>query len=165
MNWEAIGAVGEILGALAVLITLIYLANQIRQHTIATRAATHSAVADAAREFNLALATSPELARALATWPEDPSDASPVDQVQILSLWRALLQMWANTHRQYREGTLDPLLMTALRNEISTYSMGASDDPALISRARMLEFAWSVERFLFDPSFQEFVDDLLAKPD
>jgi len=33
MNWEAIGAVGEILGAVAVLITLVYLAIQIRQST------------------------------------------------------------------------------------------------------------------------------------
>jgi hypothetical protein len=31
MNWDAIGAVGEIVGALTVLITLIYLATQIRQ--------------------------------------------------------------------------------------------------------------------------------------
>jgi hypothetical protein len=34
MSWEAIGAVGEILGALAVLITLVYLAIQIRQSTV-----------------------------------------------------------------------------------------------------------------------------------
>ncbi len=33
MNWEAIGAVGEILSALAVLVTLVYLATQIRQST------------------------------------------------------------------------------------------------------------------------------------
>jgi len=31
MNWEAIGAIGEIVGALAVLLTLIYLSIQIRQ--------------------------------------------------------------------------------------------------------------------------------------
>ncbi|MBM89205.1 MAG: hypothetical protein CMQ41_12590 [Gammaproteobacteria bacterium] len=30
MNWEAIGAVGEIVGALAVVITLVYLASQVR---------------------------------------------------------------------------------------------------------------------------------------
>ena len=40
MNWEAIGAVGEILGALLVGVTLIYLAVQLRQNTRATRAAT-----------------------------------------------------------------------------------------------------------------------------
>ena len=31
MNWDAIGALGELLGATAVLITLIYLAVQVRQ--------------------------------------------------------------------------------------------------------------------------------------
>jgi hypothetical protein len=33
MNWDAIGAIGEIVGALAVLITLIYLAMQIKQNS------------------------------------------------------------------------------------------------------------------------------------
>jgi len=31
MNWDAIGAVGEIAGALAVVVSLVYLASQIRQ--------------------------------------------------------------------------------------------------------------------------------------
>jgi len=30
MNWEAIGAIGEVIGALAVVVSLIYLASQIR---------------------------------------------------------------------------------------------------------------------------------------
>ena len=33
MDWDAIGAIGEILGATAVLVTLIYLARQVRQNT------------------------------------------------------------------------------------------------------------------------------------
>lgn len=33
MNWEAIGAIGEIVGAIAVLITLIFLAIQLRQNS------------------------------------------------------------------------------------------------------------------------------------
>ena len=33
MNWEAIGAIGEVLGAAAVVVTLGYLAVQIRQNT------------------------------------------------------------------------------------------------------------------------------------
>ena len=47
MNWEAIGAVGETLSAIAVLITLGYLAMQIRQSTRATRSsASNSAMRD-----------------------------------------------------------------------------------------------------------------------
>ena len=38
MNWDAIGAIGEILGALAVFASLIYLALQIKQNTLSLRA-------------------------------------------------------------------------------------------------------------------------------
>jgi hypothetical protein len=37
MNWEAIGALGEVVGAAAVVLTLVFLAIQLRQNTIATR--------------------------------------------------------------------------------------------------------------------------------
>ncbi len=33
MNWDAIGAIGELLGAIGVILTLVYLAFQIRQNT------------------------------------------------------------------------------------------------------------------------------------
>jgi hypothetical protein len=33
MNWEAIAAIGEVLGAVAVVITLVYLAKQLRENT------------------------------------------------------------------------------------------------------------------------------------
>ena len=39
MNWEAIGAVGEVTGAIAVVITLVYLAIQIKSNATMTKAA------------------------------------------------------------------------------------------------------------------------------
>ena len=47
MNWDAIGAVGELIGAIAVVITLVYLAIQIRQNTKTVRASTYQSVAEA----------------------------------------------------------------------------------------------------------------------
>ena len=52
MNWEAIGAIGEITGALAVLVTLAYLATQVRQNTKAIRASTLSTWIDATNAAN-----------------------------------------------------------------------------------------------------------------
>jgi len=54
MNWEAIGAIGEIVGAAGVIATLIYLAIQIRQNTIATNRA---AVRDTVESNTTALAS------------------------------------------------------------------------------------------------------------
>lgn len=44
MNWDAIGAIGEIAGAVGVIATLIFLGLQIRQNAKATTAATFDAV-------------------------------------------------------------------------------------------------------------------------
>jgi len=71
MNWEAISAIGEITGALAVFVTLIYLAIQIRQNTKAIQAAANQGTTN--RETNalvqlinhpdiLILITKPDLA-------------------------------------------------------------------------------------------------------
>ena len=46
MNWDAIGAIGEVGGAVAVIATLIYLAGQLRQNTKALRSSTYQAFND-----------------------------------------------------------------------------------------------------------------------
>jgi hypothetical protein len=62
MNWEAIGAISEGLGAIGVLVTLGYVAMQIRQNTRAVEANTYHTAATAAAGFSSLIATSPELA-------------------------------------------------------------------------------------------------------
>ena len=50
MNWEAIGAVGEVVGALAVFLTLLYLARQVRDGSKQTRLNTTSNLASLSQE-------------------------------------------------------------------------------------------------------------------
>jgi hypothetical protein len=57
MNWEIVGSTGEWAGAIAVVVTLFYLARQIRQNTHATRATSHHAITDALNNLNFTLAT------------------------------------------------------------------------------------------------------------
>lgn len=67
MDWEAIGAIGEILGALAVVATLFYLASQIRQSTRVARADMTKDLYLASREAILEISASPSLGE---TWME-----------------------------------------------------------------------------------------------
>ena len=53
MNWEAIGAVSEVLGAVCVILTLGYLAVQIRQNTAMMTAQTVQASVDATQRVLL----------------------------------------------------------------------------------------------------------------
>ena len=59
MNWDALGAIGEIVGAVAVLVTLIYLALQVRQARKMQLAESIRATRAERREFFLSLRDSP----------------------------------------------------------------------------------------------------------
>lgn len=66
MNWDAIGAVGEILGAIAVVATLIYLAKQTTENSRAVKASSAREVTLAEAQWHGELARDPELKRILS---------------------------------------------------------------------------------------------------
>jgi hypothetical protein len=61
VHWEAVGAFGEIIGAAAVVLSLVYLAVQVRQNTGALRAAAAAEAVAAIREFNGRIIDDPEI--------------------------------------------------------------------------------------------------------
>ena len=66
MNWEAVGAIGEVGGALAVVVTLFYLARQIRYSAEATRVAAYHQAQEQLWSLGLAISTDPGLTELLA---------------------------------------------------------------------------------------------------
>ena len=157
--------IGEVIGLVGVIGSLLFVGLEVRQSSVATKAATDAAVADGFRELNLTLAASPELARAMAAHGDDPGAAPAADQIQVLGLWRALFHIWSNSHRQHLNGTLDPVIYRTAVQEISTYAGELSSGGPinqLDSRKRNMRWAWESERFIFNTDFQVFVDSILA---
>ncbi len=62
MDWEAIGAIGEVLGAVGVIVTLIYLSTQIRQNNKNLEETTASAVNESLLNLNGRISNDPEFA-------------------------------------------------------------------------------------------------------
>ncbi len=98
MNWEAIGAIGELLGAVAVVLTLAYLAVQVRQNsenlnqnTRAVIAATEVAGGEQVLQGQLPVAENAELAEILLAGSEDYHALDPVRRLQFSSYWQAAL--------------------------------------------------------------------------
>ena len=62
LNWEAIGAIGEVVGGVAVIATLLYLAIQIRQNAQSVRNAASLSVNEGLAEINRRLSNDAEFA-------------------------------------------------------------------------------------------------------
>jgi len=65
MNWEAVSGIGEVVGATAVVVSLIYLAFQVRQNTSITRASVRHAVTERAMAGASPFVASEKLSRSL----------------------------------------------------------------------------------------------------
>ena len=126
MNWEAIGAVGEILGAISVVATLGYLATQIRQSRKATLADVYQSRANVRGAGNLQVAlNSPDFHKIIFRFDKYIETKSPVEAVAELSEEEAyLVRMFHNDimirmdnlYFQYQQGFLsEEYLETAKR--------------------------------------------------
>ena len=109
LNWEAIGAVGEILGAVAVVVTLLYLARQTKVSGRATVSASRSASAIAISELDRDIARDPELARIFlkSTQPE-MADYDDLDWVRFTTFARSFIGLIEEQYIQSLQGTTDP---------------------------------------------------------
>ncbi len=72
MNWEAVGAIGETVGAVGVIITLIYLATQLRQNTLALRVASIDSTTKVGNDIRTSLLSDPELTAIYTRGLADP---------------------------------------------------------------------------------------------
>ena len=61
MTWDAIGAVGEVIGAIGVIASLLYLAKQIKEGKNSTLSATHFQVTESLNNMFFSIGDAPEL--------------------------------------------------------------------------------------------------------
>ena len=159
MNWEAIGAVGEILGAFAVVLTLLYLAVQVKYAKTATTDATRLNIANGIQAMLLAMSTDdtlrtsvykaqgfePFLSELSARLSVSVEEAARVDMYAAYWFW---------LHWGQYSSTTDESDLEELRNVMESYV----DLPSLA-------YSWEnsfVAKAALQPEFVNFVDKAMS---
>jgi hypothetical protein len=101
VNWDAVGALAELAGALGVILTLGYLAVQIRQNSKLLSASVADSSRDAYNELGRILGTSTDAARVYTSGIEDPTSLSPEATTQFHSLCHLAVNA---VHQRFRSG-------------------------------------------------------------
>ena len=107
MNWEAIGAVSELIGAMAVFSSLIYVAIQIRYNTKTQQAATYHAMMSAKNQVNLQISAVPDSSRILLEGSLDYRVLEIQDRHRFNLLMRSIVGVAEDIFIQYSKGLAD----------------------------------------------------------
>ena len=106
MNWDAIGAIGEIIGALAVVISLAYLAIQIRTQNSQARLASVHEILVGFRESFQPFAIG-DVAEVMARANEDYESLSDSEALKLLAAVLPVLRLWEEAYVQNELGRLE----------------------------------------------------------
>jgi hypothetical protein len=148
VNWEAAGAIGEIVGAAAVVVSLVYLALQIRTQNREARAAS---VHQVMHEYSTAISRlhEPELADIWVAAIEDFDSLSPSERLRFVIYLTVAVRSFEDAFFQWREGRLEDVvwraLLTPLLDVKSTAAFGRF---------------WELRRHQFRAEFAEYIDSL-----
>lgn len=105
MNWDAIGAVGEIIGAVAVIATLIYLSIQVRQGINSVQGATELDASKQWADLHGRIGHSPEQRK---IWDKASSEEELTDDEHSAYIWTVaeMFFLFEGYFRQHQRGLI-----------------------------------------------------------
>jgi len=146
MNWEAMGAIGEVVGAIGVMTSLLYLALQIRGDAKAKRASAVHDQTDAYRDFLKTMATDGELAAIYMRGINDFNSVEGADLVRFGSALGFLFRVFDESFYQWSEGNLETHVWHGFEAPISD----------MLAYPGVREW-WSTRSHWYSTKFQAFV--------
>jgi hypothetical protein len=101
---QDLGAIGDLVGGLAVIATLVYLARQIRDYKLGMSSATFHTTMQGFNQLNAMLGADPNLAEVLQRGGRDPRSLDPKEQIQFVWLQRSYINIYENLYQQFLRG-------------------------------------------------------------
>jgi len=106
MNWDAIGAIGEIAGAIGVIVTLAYLSIQIRQNTKASNTAAVQTAVEGSARWNELIVQDERLNDLFWRGMADPDSLTASDKRRFLSVLNIFLRRESLSFYLHKEGIM-----------------------------------------------------------
>ena len=106
VNWDAVGAVAEAMGALGVILTLLYLVRQINQNTAATRSTAAAAYSEASLAIATILSRDVETNSRFYRYLENPEQLTLEEQRHAQAIVSSYLHAMEQACDLYTEGAL-----------------------------------------------------------
>lgn len=151
LRLKDIASIAEVIGAIAIFISLIYVGIQVNDSTRAVRSATANELAASLSALYAEVGIDPKASQVMLDGFAKPESLSREETAQFVYMVHGLFLQYQAAYYLSQEGTLDE----ELRESVTNTLLGLRDLPGLL-------FYWGQRRDLFKPSFREHVDSLLS---
>ena len=152
MNVQDLAAVAEIVGGLAVVVSLIYVGLQVSDSTSAIRSTAASDATTAMQSWYLEMGSNRQASDMWFNAMTSPEPLSTHDEFQFMMSMHAVLLGMQNSYLLSKEGTLD----AEFREAVTTAIVAVKDLPGM-------DRFWRQRRGFFHTGFAEYIDGLLAQ--
>jgi len=147
MNWEAIGAVGEILGAIGVIVTLAYLATQIKQNNRLLHNSISRDVNQGLALLNSRVADDAEFADLFIRGSEDIDSLTPTERQRFFAHVMDTLNLAVYVHGVQRHQRVTPARFDMVQMTAGSYQSYSSIRDIIDSVAEWLPDKTLLEEF------------------
>jgi len=148
VNWEAISAIANVLGAIAVIVTLGYVAIQIRQNTSILKSTATQGAHDQTSELYDMLASNSELGEIFARGLEAPESLDGKETARFYSICMSATFKLQNWWFQTESGAIEGELFSSWAKILRP-----------ISALPGWSAFWQRRRFVFAPAFVAFLEE------
>ena len=151
MTLQDLGSIGEFAGAALVVVSLFYLAAQIRQNTRALKSASFQEMVRAANDWSTLFVVHPETS---SLWARGLADSKSLDAAE----WLSFQQLASMFLRNYAT------VLSMARDGLVPSSTCAAYEAAVVRQFRSPEMRdwWSAHEQYFEQSLRDRMRELLA---
>lgn len=149
MNWDAISAVSQLVGSIAVVFSVLYLGVQVHRSTRVAKVAAQDAAAAAVREVTNTFMENAEMARIWRVGLEDLETLSAEDQARFFHAAHQFMKALETIHFHYVTGLMDKQLWLGWLELLRHYAAAPG-----------ISHYWQLRSDLFSHRFREFVRTL-----
>ena len=154
MNWEAIGAIAEIIATIGVIISLVYLGVQIRSQTTETSLASGIEMVNQMNDVYADMSTHRDVAVLWLKGLQDFHSLDNPEKVQFSALLSRFMRMMEAMFNQYHQQRFDAQVWAGLDEALKD-----------ICRYPGLKTWWSIRDHWFSEEFKIHVSQQLSRED
>jgi hypothetical protein len=153
MDWITIGAITQVIGSLAVIISLIYLAKEVKNGMKSLKTTIRDSSFHNLMEWNYYMISEPDLAWIFQQGCKNIDSLNEKERIRFVHISFSLFKLYENLYLHYLDKSIN--LETWEFNNIALKAYAIQPG---------LNFYWEQRKFLFHPSFQKFVDSIEQNP-